>query len=384
MVRLSLAIVRQTFTHFGGAERFVANAIKAITEQGHTVTLIARRWPEGSGQAHIECNPFFVGSLWRDASFARCACKAISRQNFDLVQSHERLSCCDIFRAGDGVHREWLKQRKRALGLWGRLRLSLNPYHHYVRRAESRLFSSPRLMAVICNSRMVKEEIRNHFSVPEEKLHVIYSGVDLETFNPSLARTYRTETRIRLHLPEDELVFLFVGSGYERKGLGQVLRALAILNTGHLLVVGKDKREHHFRNLAAGLGIAHRVRFLGPQKDVRPYYGASDVFVLPTLYDPFPNVALEAFASGLPVITSSKCGAAEFIREEWNGYVRDALDTEGLACAMKRTLDPALLISMQSNARTTVAELSFEEMGDALAQLYLNMAIQKKHQIAYN
>ena len=64
-----------------------------------------------------------------------------------------------------------------------------------------------------------------------------------------------------------------------------------------------------------------RVTFAGPQTDPKPYYGAADAFVLPTLYDPFPNAALEAMACGLPVVTSTKSGAAELVAEHDAGFV---------------------------------------------------------------
>jgi hypothetical protein len=98
-------------------------------------------------------------------------------------------------------------------------------------------------------------------------------------------------------------LILFVGSGYERKGLPTLLQALAAMERrdARLWVVGRDKQETLMRKLAQTLGIDQRVMFLGGQSDVRPFYGAADVFALPTLYDPFPNAALEAMASGLPL-----------------------------------------------------------------------------------
>jgi UDP-glucose:(heptosyl)LPS alpha-1,3-glucosyltransferase len=267
------------------------------------------------------------------------------------------------------VHREWLQQRRRILTAWQRLNLTLNPYHHYVLSAEKQLFTSPRLKAVVCNSHMVKQEIRKWFGVPEERLHVIYSGIDSSAFAP-LDHEARAAFRRSRGMPVEAFVFLFVGSGFGRKGLANAIQALAQLPRNcHLWVLGEDRFLSRHEKLAASLGLGYRVRFMGGQTDVKPWYGAADAFVLPTHYDPFPNAALEAWASGLPVITSSKSGAAELVREGVNGHVRDALDIEGLAEAMQSTLarGPG---ADQNAARETVSRLTPDAMAEQLVSLY--------------
>lgn len=367
---LNIALIRQRYTDFGGAERFVANAVDALQKQGAQLTVLTRQWRQkGSGQALI-CNPFYLGSVWRDWSFARCACNTLKNHSFDLVQSHERIACCDIFRAGDGVHREWLAQRRRAMGALGKLGIALNPYHHYILAAEKRLFASPQLKAVICNSRMVKEEIRQHFNFPEERLHVIYSGVDTAAFHPGLKKLHRAAVRAQYSVPPEAKVFLFVGSGFERKGVDTLLDAFAKLaGAPYLMVVGKDKHLDRFQRKAGQLGIENRIRFTGGQADPKPFYGAADIFVLPTRYDPFPNAALEAFACGLPVITSTKSGAAELIENGKNGYVCDALDKACLAAAMAQSLDTEW-VGRQEAARATVAALDTSTTTAQLIRLY--------------
>lgn len=370
MKPLNIALIRQRYTDFGGAERFVANAVNALQKKGAQLTVLTRQWKQnGDGQALI-CNPFYLGSVWRDWGFARCVCNSLKHHSFDLVQSHERIACCDIFRAGDGVHREWLAQRRRAMGLFGKLGIVLNPYHHYILAAEKKLFASPQLKAVICNSRMVKEEIRRYFSFPEEKLHVIYSGVDTTAFHPGLKALHRATVRAQYSVPTEAKLFLFVGSGFERKGVGTLLAAFAKLTgTPYLMVVGKDKHLDRFQRLAKRLGIENRVYFTGGQADPKPFYAAADVFVLPTRYDPFPNAALEAFACGLPVITSTKSGAAELIENGKNGYVCDALDKGCLAEAMAKLLDVEL-VDLQEAARATVAALDTGTTAAQLIRLY--------------
>ena len=371
MKPLRIALIRQRYTAFGGAERFVERAVQALQGQGAQLTLITRSWDAKVERAHLTCNPFYLGNLWRDWGFARCVCRALKHQTFDLVQSHERLACCDVFRAGDGVHREWLSQRKRAMGLFGKFGINLNPYHHYVMTAEKKMFHSPQLKAVICNSKMVKEEIQRYFGLDDAKLHVIYSGVDTEAYHPRLKLAHRESIRTQYQIPQEAPLFLFVGSGFERKGLPVLLQAMKQLpENAHLLVVGKDKKLTSLKAQSDSMGLSSRIHFAGGQQDVKPYYGAADVFVLPTLYDPFPNVALEAMASGLPVITSFKSGAAELINHGKNGFVCDALDLPQLVSHMQQLMSHELQITTGTAARETMADRNLDTMGTQLLELY--------------
>jgi len=371
---VQLALVRQRYNAYGGAERFIERATGALAAQGVSVTLLAREWV-GDPSKVIRCDPVHLGRLWRDWSFERAVCSELARRSFDLVQSHERIACCDVYRAGDGVHAQWLDNRRAALGVLGRLGLALNPYHRYVLAAERRLFASARLRAVICNSRMVKNEIRSRFGLAEETLHVIYNGVDLETFHPRLREAHRARARAQLGIPDGVLTYVFVGSGFERKGVFRLLRAFqrGAVAGAHLIVVGKDRAEARAMAQASALDIAGRVHFLGAQDDVRPWYGAADVFVLPTLYDPFPNAALEAMACGLPVVVTAQCGAAELVEQGSNGVVCDAFDETALARSLGG-FDAARARDMGARARQTAERFGLDAMAQKLATLYRDLA----------
>ena len=375
---MRIAVVRQRYNPYGGAERFVARALAALAKQGAEMTVVAREWNEGADLRTLKIDPFYVGRLWRDRSFARAACARLATERFDIVQSHERLPCCDVYRAGDGVHRQWLENRARAAGALARLADRLSPYHRYVLDAEARLFASPRLKAVICNSRMVREEIRKWFDVPEGKLHVLYNGVDLDAFVPELREAHRARVRAELGVPETAKVFLHVGSGFARKGVGTVIAALSRLadRGARLFVVGADRAAGAMRAAAARAGVAGRVHFAGGQDDVKPWYGAADCFVLATLYDPFPNAALEALASGLPAIVSRQCGAAELVREGVTGRVVDPLDVDALARAMDDMAGRAT-DDMREDARASVTHLGLDAMGERMVALYRTLLAGK-------
>jgi len=367
-----LAVIRQRYTPFGGAERFVEGALEALLERGVAISLYTREWPEtrlALIEPHI-VDPFHLGRLWRDASFARGVCKAIGGGKADLVQSHERIACCDVFRAGDGVHAVYLDERLAHASPLERVALRASPYHRYVLDAEKKLFASPWLSAVICNSAMVRDEIRERFGYPEAKLHVIRNAVDASVFHPGL-RADRDRVCASLRIPTEATLFLLVGSGFERKGVATAIRALAELPTqAHLVVVGRDAHLQQYARLARSLKLSGRVHIVGPQTDPRPYFGAGDVFVLPTLYDPCPNAALEAMACGLPVITSTKSGVAELVTAHDAGLVCGSRDVPALAAHMRALLAPEARARMGENARQAVAPLTPDAMTLQLVLLY--------------
>jgi UDP-glucose:(heptosyl)LPS alpha-1,3-glucosyltransferase len=286
------------------------------------------------------------------------------------VQTHERIDGCDIFRAGDGLHRAWLAERRRAGSRLERLRIAANPYHRYVLDAEARVFAHPALRAVICISELVRDDIRAHFAFPDERLHVIYNAVDPDEFRPATPEQ-RATARAALKLARQDVIFLLVGSGFARKGVAVAIRALARLPANaRLVVVGRDKHAARYAALARGAGVESRVVFAGPQKDPRPWYAAADAFVLPTLYDPLSNAVLEALACGLPVVTSTRCGAGELVIAHDAGWTSDALDDAALAERMERLLDPEVREQKSARALAAVHDLTPQAMTRQLLDLY--------------
>lgn len=370
MKPIRLAIVRQKYRPDGGAERFISRALEALDTQAMDLNVITRQW-QGQRQANWKihlCDPFKWGRISRERGFADTARTLWQREQFDIVQSHERIAGCDIYRAGDGVHQRWLEQRSLILPGWRQKLLMNNRYHSYVMKAEREMYQAQELKAVICNAQMVKDEIIERFGVASDKIHVIYNAINTDQFIP-VDEAERRELRAKLALPLNASILIYVGSGFERKGLAAAIRAIAGTDR-YLVVVGKDKAEKQYRALANELGCHQRVIFTGMQPDTRQWYQAADGLLLPTLYDPFPNVILEAMACGLPVITSTTCGGSEFIKEGVNGYVCDALDISSLRNAVMALPGQAIGSEMARHARERVMGSSPQRLSQQLITLY--------------
>ena len=217
-------------------------------------------------------------------------------------------------------------------------KMILNGYHQVLLNfnvwLEHRIFHPSKQYIAISNG--IANELQTEFQIPKSQITVIRHGVDCEKFcPPSSPDPSRRSIREEHGIDSTDVVLLFVGE-YERKGLSISLETLSKLKSRgfkslKLLVVG-DGDTQGFRAKSVELGIASQVVFLEPKKDIERYYRAADLFLLPTLYEPFGLVILEAMASGLPCIVSHTAGAAELIDHGKNGLlINHPTDSEEIA-----------------------------------------------------
>jgi UDP-glucose:(heptosyl)LPS alpha-1,3-glucosyltransferase len=370
-----IAFVRQRFSRFGGGELMLDRTLSALSARGVALSIVAREWEPHEGIEFHRCDPPRVPRGRRDSRFAEAACRIIATLPGTLVQSHERLSCCDIYRAGDGVHAAYLAHRARGMSFFKRLFQAISPYHRDVLALERAMFASPRLKAVIVNAEMVADEIAAHFGFPRERIHFIPNGIDLGRFDTTALKTLRDETKKRLGLRAYQKCLVIIGSGYERKGVAQAIQALAASGIGaSLLVIGHEKRISYYANLASTFGIRENVHFLGKQPNVIPYLAAADAMILPSVYDPFPSAVLEGLAAGLPVITSESCGARDVVRELDPALIRNANDIAGLSDAISIAFALSDQPDTKDRARAIAARFDTASMADRMIALYERIA----------
>ncbi|MEM6366186.1 MAG: glycosyltransferase family 4 protein [Planctomycetota bacterium] len=370
---LDIAIVRQSYRDDGGAERFVSRMIDALSQSDLTTTLVARSWNQTERlpdqTRFVAANPPFLGRLTRAAGFSIAARRRVSERQFDLVQTNERIPGFDVYRAGDGTHAEWLRLKAQTQTAAARFGTLINPFHIYTKFIEKRVIEHPSLKAIICNSEMVRDQIQRDFEIEPSKCHVIYNSVDTDHFHPKLSK-YRERVRSEFGIPLFALLLVQVGSGFERKGVATSIKAVATNQNTHLLVVGKCSRTQRYQKMASDLSCGDRVHFAGVQADVRPFYGAADASILPTIYDPFPNVILEAMSCGLPIISSTTCGCVDIIESGMNGFVCDYRDTRAFADAIDKVSQTELRKQMGDNARSLMMEFTANRMQQSLRDLY--------------
>src|SRR5205085_1282801 len=187
-----------------------------------------------------------------------------------------------------------------------KIKAVFNRKHRAILRLEESLLCHGGARRVITNSRLVKEEITWLYGFPAKEIDLVYNGVPLDEF--ANATRHRVESREKFGLAEDEIAVLFAGSGWARKGLRYAIAAVDACGIAQmrLLVAGKGNQS---------LYRGRNVSFLGEIQELPALYAAADIFLLPTIYDPFSNACLEAFAAGVPVITTETNGFHEIIEE---------------------------------------------------------------------
>ncbi|WP_027389201.1 glycosyltransferase family 4 protein [Chrysiogenes arsenatis] len=344
----SLCFIRRHFSLYGGAERYLSRLIETLGSR-YDQHVIAERWED---VPHMTLHRVSK-HRWRGVKrFAMAVETILARNAFDVVFSLERTVGQDIYRAGDGVHREWLNIKRQHLrGNW--MKEWLNPKNREILTLERQLFAQTPV--IIANSQMVKRNVMQHYGVPEQRIQVIYNGVVV----PDIASRdeLRTQVLTEARIPSDRPIFTYVGSGFERKGVGLFLQGLALLKAPcHAFIVGKgDLRP--YQKLARTLGIEQRVTFTGPVKEPALYYAAANLFVLPTYYDPFSNTCLEAASWGTAVLTSSNNGASELLH---NAGVLEHFTPEELANKMEPFLDHTRAREHGAQARCIAEEFSIE------------------------
>jgi UDP-glucose:(heptosyl)LPS alpha-1,3-glucosyltransferase len=375
---VKLAVICRPFVFHGGLERATAGLIDELVRRGHEVHLLTtggqEAWP-GVVLHHLPVvrHP----SLLRLLSFAFSAAFAARRGEYDIVQSHERTLVHDLYRAGEGCHRGYLAEKASRLKARGRLSLYANPYHRAVLALERRIFTPGRYRHLIAISKLSEREIRSLYGVPEKDITVVYNGVDLTRFTPENRDRHMRSVREELGVPSEAWTVLFVGSGFERKGLGPLIEGFARLGdrSARLLVAGKgDTRK--YRSLADRLGVGGRVIWAGARPDIERLYGAADAVALPAFYEPFGNVHLEALASGLPLLASARSGGAELVTRAVNGQiVSEPSDPVEIASALESLRDPPLG-GWSAPARAAALPFTHAAQADALDLIYLRVAAQ--------
>ena len=315
---MKIALIRKRYTDFGGAERYISELSSSLVSRGHDVHVYAEEWRAADGLTFHRVPARFGPSFLKILSFAYTVRDMLSREQYDIVHSFERTVSQDVYRAGDGCHREWLRVRKDADNLIKRNTYLLNPMHRAILRLEKELYEDPKLKLVIANSRRGKEEIVRNYGFPEERIRVIYNGLNDSLLDPARSKELPGGFEMRA----GERMLLFVGSGFERKNLATAIKTLARIDDPavRLWVLGRD-RQTRYRRLARRLGVSGRVVFAGPQSDPAPFYECARAFILPTIYEPFSNACLEASAFGLPVVTTRINGFSELIRPGENGFI---------------------------------------------------------------
>jgi len=370
-----IALVHKRLDLKGGTERDLYRTAEGLRDLGHEVHLFCSEYgvptPKDTMGHRIPVLPFGrTARLWSGALFPS---KIIQKYKCDVVVSFGRMIGADIVRCGGGTHKGFLERLAREGGVLRALWQKSSVYHRSLLNIERRQFEHQETRRIIAVSGEVKRDIIRHYSVPEEKITVLYNGVDAELFHPARRAQFRDSMRARWRVPVNAPLVLFVGSGFYRKRLERLIALWSRpkLSKIYLLVVGDDARMNWYKSRARNVA-GSRIIFTGRQSDIEKYYAAADLVVLPSIQEAFGNVVLEALASGVPALVSRNAGAAELLKGDFTEavleYPDDLTEMESkMLDFLDRSRDPAC----RERARRLGQEYSWQKHFQSLEALLI-------------
>jgi UDP-glucose:(heptosyl)LPS alpha-1,3-glucosyltransferase len=359
----------------GGCETYIADLARRLVHDQHDVHLYACRWDEAALPEGLHYHALAVPRgprFLRPWRFGSACEKALLGTDHQVTVGFDKTWGQDVLYPQGGLHAASAEHNLRKHSGWlgrGAARVAkwLDLAHWSFSRLERRQYLGAQRPLVVVNSVMVREHFQRHYGIRPQDLFVVHSAIDPERFADYDRPRRRLEFRQEWGIAPGETVGLFVAMNYRLKGLEPLLHAVSRMpvpqpaRRGFRLVVAGNPKHAAYQRLARRLGIADRVCFIGPCREMRHCYFAADFLVHPTFYDPCSLVVLEALACSLPVITSQYNGAAELFTPPREGYVvADPHDHEQLAWCMTQLLDPVRRSECAQAARKTAAQWTFD------------------------
>ncbi|MBS0650812.1 MAG: glycosyltransferase family 4 protein [Verrucomicrobia bacterium] len=376
MDRPAVTILKSQLDRKGGLEKYTWEIAKTFCQYGSKVTLLTSgdvKAPFASG--HLEIVSFPIDTLFSYLNVQRFdqACQRFLKDRpTPIVFGLDRNSEQSHIRAGNGVHAAYLRHRAKIEGGLKALSFKINPLHHSLLAIEKKSFESRKLRTLFTNSHMVKNEVLELYNTPPEKIEVVHNGVEwcqmLADFEQWQEK--REELIAELSLDPQAYQLLFIGHNYQRKGLENLLKGMSLIKTTplQLCIIGKEKKIGYFKQMAQQLGLEKSVRFLGQRSDIRRFYQMADALAIPSSYDPFANVTVEALAMGLYVISSKTNGGHEVL-QPYSGTTIDNLDDpHSVALAIQRAVGTFKSVSSSTQIRTSVKHLDFPNQLNRIIQ----------------
>ena len=322
---MKIVFLRLKPSKFGGAENYLSRLANELENRNIEYEI------------RYSTAPKFLSS-WLKAiwyNFEVCIGKK------DFYFSLERIICPDIYRAGDGVHKVFLQVEKKS---------KLNPLHLVYLFIEKRMFKNSK--KIIANSKLIKQQIIDTYNIDKNKIEVIYNGIPLKPLVDF--SDIKTEFNIK-----NEKILLYVGSGFERKGVKEVIEIASKLKNYKLFIVGKEKNIDLYKKTAKDLNV--NAIFTGPRSDVDKFYSMADIFIFPTHYEPFSNVVLEAMNFKCVVFTTTQNGASEILDKEF--IMKNPKDYK-IDLIRKLLQDENLLIKIKEKNHKIAQNFSIEKNVD--------------------
>ncbi|AXF08016.1 glycosyl transferase [Paraburkholderia graminis] len=380
---MRVAIVTHVVRHNDGQGRVNHEIARAALDEGIGVTLIASHVaPDLLVHPNVRWAPIKIGRWWptnllrqQVFAFKSALWLRAHRREYDVLHVNGFITWmpADV-NTSHFVHSGWLGSKYYPFGL---LKGVWSAYQSIYTRCNAMLerWAYRRSKVITAVSQKVADEIRAIGLTPDNRVDVIYNGVDTQGFAAA------TGDRAKFGLPSDAFLLLFVGDlRTPRKNLGTVLAALKHLPEHVHIAVAGFLPGSPYPDEAKALGIAHRVHFLGLVKEMPVLMHSVDAFVFPSRYEAMSLSLLEAMAAGLPVVTARTAGGAEIITPECGIVLDDPDDPRLLAAAVARlAADDNARRNMGKAANELATGFGWARMAAQYIALYRQLEGQQKN-----
>ena len=330
----------------GGIERVLLECTNFLASRGHDVHVYASDWDAELLHSAVVCHR--VSGPGRFPAMAMLAYAFRSRRA--LAAMDPRPDVVGVFGVQcppggllwvPSVHGAWLKISRGTRGFLSQLKQRLNPFHPVVLAFERLYFGRRKYTQLLAHTQDVRSDLMSLYNVPSQDITILPNGYSDSEFNIQARRTHRAAMRKQLGYTDSDRVVAFVANELQRKGFEPLLRAVASLDDPRIRILAVGRLDPgSCQDDIKRLGLSQRVHFTGASDSVAPYYAATDVLALPTQYEAWGLVIIEALACGLPVLTSRLAGAAVAIREgETGSLIADPRDPAEIARALRPLLD---------------------------------------------
>jgi len=357
----------------GGLEKYSYRIIKAFIKKGYKdhplTTKASKEFLDNKELKLITFKSLKILKFLKLKIFDLRCSYWIKKNKPKLIFSFDRTSIFTHTRLGNGIHLTFLKRRAFIENKFKLFLNKINPLHKVILQIEKQGFRQKTLKKVIVNSNMVKKELIDSYNFDPKNISVILNGVEFNDLKNDFSSWEEKKLLFakKLNLNPNISQLLFVGNDYKRKGLKFLLKALAKIKEKdfHLSIVGKDKNTQKYMNFSKKLKIDKKISFFNERDDIINFYQLADIAILPTLYDPFSNVAIEALAMGVFVITTLYNGAQEIITKE-NGSIIDPIDIDLFSKELLNAIDNKKDDEKAKNIRQSVKHLDFSNQLNTL------------------
>lgn len=365
--KTKVSLISRHFNRLGGLEKYTRKTAEAFASRGIKVNILTLdRVKQDHFHPFVSFHtlPLKKGFKFQKVlEFSKACQKWQCNHRSDIIFGLDVTAHQTHIRAGNGMHAAYLRQKQLLETHFHPLIAACNPKHRAILNIEKRALESPQLKKLFTNSFMVKKEAMHFYNIPSQKIEVIHNGVEWEEMKEDFISWIEKKQSLLkpFGLNPLDYHFLFIGNGYKRKGLTYLLHALKTLafKDVHLLVVGKEKNIPYYKKLAQKLGIERQVTFFGPCSNIREFYQVADSLVIPSIYDPFANVTVEALAMGLYVVSSPYNGGMEVLKEGNGTVISDLKNPKSFAKALSKAfMHPKTWVRSQ-NIRESIKYLNF-------------------------